>query len=128
MLRCVRSVSETGSEEQAMMHFRSVLRRGRSNRVIAGVVAVGLGAATWFVVTDANPQPRGRARPVADIVNPWAAGDAAIQRLLDDCVAIRRNGWDHDPLAVYRDVVTRRPECGMFPPRRILAASPARDE
>ena len=108
-----------------MMHFRSVLRRGRSNRVIAGVVAVGLGAATLFVVADANAQPRDRVQPVADIVNPWAAGDAAIQHLLDDCIALRGNGSDHDPLATYRYVITRRPACEVFTPSRILAASPA---
>jgi len=112
-----------------MTHFRSVLLRRRSSRVVAGVVAIGLGAATVFVATDGAAQPRERAvRPGADIVNPWAAGDAAIQRLLDECVLLRGYGWDHDPLAVYRDVIKREPECGMFPPTRLLAASPAGDE
>ena len=91
-----------------MTHFRSVLRRRRSSRVVAGVVAIGLGAATLFVATDGTAQPRERARPVADIVNPWAAGDAAIQRLLDECIALRGNGSDVDPLAVYLDVIRRQ--------------------
>ena len=111
-----------------MTHFRSILHRHRCSRVVAGVVAVGLGAATLFVVSAGTAQPRERARPGADIVNPWAAGDAAVQHLLDDCVVLRGNGWDHDPLAVYRDVIRREPECGMFPPTRLLAESPAGDE
>ena len=96
--------------------------------MVAGVVAIGLGAAMLFVATDGTAQPRERAQPAADIVNPWAAGDAAIQHLLDDCVALRGTGSDVDPLAVYLYVIRRKPECEMFPPSRILAASPAADE
>jgi hypothetical protein len=110
-----------------MTHFRSVLHRRRSSRLAAGVVAVGLGAATLVVATD-GAQPRERARPVADIVNPWAAGDAAIQRLLDECIALRGNGSDVDPLAVYLGVIRAKPACEMFRPRRILAALPTADE
>ena len=89
------------------------------------IVAIGLGAAALFPAIDGSAQPRERAHPPADIVNPWAAGDAAIQHLLDDCVAVRGKG-SGDPSAVYRYVITRRPACGIFPPSRILAASPAR--
>jgi hypothetical protein len=78
------------------------------------------------VATAGTAQPRERARPVADIVNPWAAGDAAIQRLLDECVALRENGSNVDPLD--RDVIRGKPACEMFRPRRILAALPTADE
>jgi hypothetical protein len=99
-----------------MTYFRSV------------ILAVSLGVVALFVAIEGSAQSREPANPAADIVNPWAAGDAAVQRLLDDCVAVRGKGSDRDPSTVYSLVITRRPACGVFPPSRILAASPAWDE
>ncbi|MGH8977743.1 MAG: hypothetical protein ACRDV7_06680 [Acidimicrobiia bacterium] len=116
---------EIVDKERTMMKSRSRYLPRPTRVLVVLVIVLTLGTVSVVSATDSGTgtatvrlAPPAPAAP-PDIINPWAAGDAAIARLLDACRAAHAAASSGVPAPTFTSTTAAATGCEMFAPERI---------